>query len=163
MRTSRECEGVDKKKGGPALWSDSTAVQISVCETVFLPTLCIPAPHPSTFPETRAHFREDCQELGHEAATALCSPPTGRVSQGHLAAAGFFITPGPSSTQPVRSYTWTHLPTNLLLLPWYHCLQEWHYYYGYLASHQEQNTVFIFKNHYRLLRVREGSIWTNFP
>lgn len=72
-------------------------------------------------------------------------------------------TPGPSSTQPVRSYTWTHLPTNLLLLPRYHCLQEWHYYYGYLASHQEQNTVFIFKNHYRLLRVREGSSWTNFP
>lgn len=29
MRTSRECEGVDKKKQDcPALWSDSAAVQI---------------------------------------------------------------------------------------------------------------------------------------
>lgn len=93
MRTSRECEGVDKKKEGSALWSDRAAVQISVCETGFLPTLCIPAPHPSTFPEDRARFREDCQELDHEEATALCSPPTGRVSQGHLATVGLFINP----------------------------------------------------------------------
>lgn len=148
MRTSSECEGVDKKKEDPALWSDRAAVEIFCLWDWISSYFMIPAPLPSKQRVENTSEKTVRNWLGVTGPLRSCWTPRSVF---------------PQPVRSYRSYTWTQLPTNLLLLPRYHCLQECHYYYGYLASHQEQNTVFIFKNHYRLLRVGEGSSWTNFP